>query len=82
MSTHKVVAVVAAVVDAQNMRQKHQRRSHTFLLKSFLKNRGCSLSVRTSGQCPIHLQELTLLIENLKLVRQPNKNVKIKLINM
>ena len=44
--------------------RKHQRISHTFLLKIFVSNRGCGLSARTSVHHAVHLHKLTLFSEN------------------
>ena len=51
--------------------RKHQRISRTFLLKIFVSNRGCGLSVRTSGHYGINLHKLPVLKELLTSLTLP-----------
>ena len=52
--------------------RKHRRIRRTFLLKIFVSNRGCGLSVRTSGHHAVNLHKLTPLKELLAFLEQVN----------
>ena len=60
----EVKILLLTALSKVNAYHKHRRISHTFLLKSFVSNRGCGLSVRTSVHHVLNLHKLTLFSEN------------------
>ena len=52
---------------ATNQYHIFQLISHTIFLKIVVRNQGCVLSARTSGQHAIHLHKVALSIKKLKI---------------